>query len=196
MAKPRSSSRRRKAPAAPAAPLTDFERFQRCYRYWFCLWLGTKELLERQEPRAWARLCVKLKKHRLISTAVVDEKRGRETDSLHGLTRSQPSDAMLRHVENFSADDKLVSLRGKTRSRPSPFWMLSYYEKAMAILKNKAPGERRSQEGSDSEVALQFVARKSGYSPETCRKAIKQARREIRKLVPPRNRAPHHRASR
>ena len=180
MAKPRSRSPSpRKAPTVPA-PLTDHERFERCHRWWLCLWLGTTEFLKQEEPLAYAKLCVKLKRHDLINTGVVeldDAGHWRERDSLHGLMRSEPSDALLRRAAAFSADAAPESLRGKTRPRPPAFLMLMAYGLAMADLKKQLPGARRSRE-SDADLAYQRVADEFGYGTETCRKAIKRARRQ------------------
>jgi hypothetical protein len=164
---------RKKSPCAAPTALTDLDRWR---RFGLCLWLGTIDLLEKQEPRALAKLRLKLKRHGLIGAAV--EERGRngrwqDTDSVQiGLLPSVPSDEMLHRAAAFSADAALVPLRGKARPRPPALMMLMAYLTKF----EKQPRGRRLRGDSASVRACQQVADEFGYGYETCRKEIRRAR--------------------
>jgi hypothetical protein len=170
---------KRKSRRGPATRLTDH---QRCRKAWISMWFGVIGLLENQEPRAFARLREKLKRHGLIGGAVTKPDRtGRygETDSLEiGLIPSKPSDTFLERAAAFSADDTPVPLQGRMRPRPPTEMIVASYVVALARAQKEPKDSHKGVSAADR--AYQRAAEAYGYGVETCRKEVKRARRQVR----------------
>jgi hypothetical protein len=195
MSKPRNRSAQRKKKSLPAPVLSQTD-LERCHRRWFTLWLGVMDLLKDNDPKAYARVLLKLRRHRLLSAAVVEpDENGymRETDfpqgGFGGFTSMIPSDVIIQRAAAFAGDSTAVPLRGRARARPPALPMLMSYALARAAAEKQSPRVRLHGESAANQ-AYQHVAKEFGYEVETCRKEIGRGLRQLAQLLGATQRGP------
>jgi hypothetical protein len=172
--KPSRTPREASPPAPP--PLTDLER---CQRRWENLWRGVMWTLEAEDPDAYARILLKLERHRLVGDLVAIQD-GHEFPLPQGaLMQMVPTAEILRASDAFVDDRRPLSLKGRGRGRPPISEIGLYYFAALWHVGQSGPARATRAQESREHRALCLVAKRYGSSVNTARKRVNRARRDI-----------------
>lgn len=125
-----SKKRRHETRVKPLVRPAEMTELQRCHQRWLRLWQAVLKRLEEQEPTAYRRIMLALKRHGLAETDLrgFDLSRtpgpklkllmaARPPRPVRALAAPIPSEEVLTKLAAFCVDDSRTDLRGKTRSR-------------------------------------------------------------------------------
>jgi hypothetical protein len=158
----------------------------RCHVRWLWLWTGTLDLLREQQPKAYAALLEKLRRHGLTvrrTNLRPDVGQGpiESHEILVALSEPVPTKQIVDAVQRFLYDRRRVELRGRTRPPAPGLAMVMAYYGARWYLKQEDArlGRRRLRGDALENRALQLVADNYDHTLESTRSTVRRTWRSL-----------------